>query len=385
MKNRYLKAVSLAVVFLAVFSLVPIGRTQGETQDTVMSFLLLNHARTITYELNVSIPSSLYQHYTLQNHFLLSAADFSKFVTPYTLKPIADRLWQIYNNTEDFANAVLSIVHQITYKEYIRGKYPVETLVTGSGDCDLFSYIAASILEAGGIHTVLLYYKEQEHMEVAVDLGSEPTQARGNVYSVTYQNATYYIAECTGGAWRQGWRVGESPAAYQNATTQIVALDQMEQTSIGQVGASLRELESSTLSLQVSSSLALQDSPISIRGKIFPQTADENVTLQAKINSASWTTIATVETLPDGSFTYNWMPPSGLIDVQASWEGNRQYNGATSVSDSVFVIPYIILALILTVALGVTFLLLVYVIVRRRRKGISSPIPNSVGISTAEP
>jgi hypothetical protein len=373
MKNRYLKAVSLTVVLLAVFSLVPIGRTQGESHDTVVSFLLPNHTRTTTYELNVSIPYSLYQYYTLQNHFLLSSVDFSRFVTPYTLKPIADRLWQLYNNTEDYTNAVLSIVHQITYKEYIRGRYPVETLVAGNGDCDLFSYIAASILEAGGIPVVILYYKEQEHMEIAVDTGSEPTQARNGVYSVTYQNATYYIAESTGGQWRQGWRVGECPTDYQNATAQIIALDQMEQTSLGQVGASLRELDPSTLALEVSSSLTLQNSRILVRGQIFPQVADENVTLQAKINSANWTTVATLTTLPDGSFAYNWTPPSGVIDIQASWEGNRQYNGATSASDSVFVMPYIILTLILTVALGVLSLLVVYVMVRRRRNVSSQP------------
>jgi hypothetical protein len=367
MKNCYLKAVSLTVVLLVVLALVPIGRTRGESQDTVVSFLLLNNTRTTTYELNVSIPYNLYQYYTLRNHFLLSPADFSKFITPYTLKPIADRLWQIYNNTEDFTNAALSIVHQITYKDYIPSKYPVETLVAGNGDCDLFSYIAASILEAGGIPVILLYYRDQEHMEIAVDVGSEPTQARNGIYSVTYQNATYYIAECTGGQWRQGWRVGECPTDYQNATTQIIALDKMEQTSIGQVGASLRELDPSTLAFEVSSSLTLQNSPVLIRGQISPQVAAENVTLLAKINSASWTTIATVETLPDGSFIYNWTPPSGVIDIQANWEGNRQYNGATSAQNSVFVMPYIILVLILTVALGVISLLFVYVIVRRRK------------------
>jgi len=372
MKKGYLKALSLTVVLLAVVALAPIGRTEGQSQDTVVSFLLLNHNRDKTYELNVSIPYILYQYYTVQSHFLFSPSDFSRFVTPYTLKPIADRLWQIYNNTEDFTNAVLGMVHQITYKEVAPPKYPVETLVNGYGDCDLFSYIAASILEAGGIPTVLLYYKEQEHMEIAVDIGSEPTQARTSVYSVTYQNATYYIAECTGGQWRQGWRVGECPTDYQNATTQIIGLDGMEQTSIAQVGASLRELDPSTLALQVSSSLTLENSPIVISGQILPQVAGENVTLQAKINSNNWITIATVETQPDGTFTYSWTPPSGTIDIQANWEGNRQYNGASSAQNSVFVMPYIFLALILTLAVGIVLLSLVFVVVSRRRKNAIS-------------
>lgn len=163
----------------------------------------------MTYELNVTIPQLLYPHYTLQNHAMYSDSDFVKFVTPYTLKPIADKLWKIYNNTEDFTNGVLMLVHQIGYREIVPGKYPVETLVEGVGDCDLFAYVAASILEAGGIPVVLLYYRDQLHMEIGVDLGRAPTEARVEVYSVNVQNVSYYIAECTGEKWREGWRVGK--------------------------------------------------------------------------------------------------------------------------------------------------------------------------------
>ena len=70
------------------------------------------------------------------------------------------------------------LVHQITYKEVVPGKYPVETLVEDMGDCDLFVYIAASILEAGGINAVLIYYRDLLHMEIGVDLGTAPTEPR---------------------------------------------------------------------------------------------------------------------------------------------------------------------------------------------------------------
>jgi len=44
--------------------------------------------------------------------------------------------------------------------------------------------------------------------------------------------------------------------------------------------------------------------------------------LQAKINSESWTTIATVETQVDGRFEYNWAPVTGgVIAIEASWLG----------------------------------------------------------------
>ncbi len=88
MKNIYIKAMSVVVIALVVFSLVPLGKTQDQSKDYERSFLLLNHPDgDVTYELNITIPQTLYQYYTMQNHALFSGSDFAKFVTPYTLKP----------------------------------------------------------------------------------------------------------------------------------------------------------------------------------------------------------------------------------------------------------------------------------------------------------
>jgi hypothetical protein len=355
MKDRYLKASTLAIITVISLSLLPLGKTQSETQGYTSSFLLLNQPEgKLAYELNITIPPALYQYYVTQNHATYSVQDLSKFVTPTALKPIADRLWQIYNNTEDFTNGVLMLVHQITYKEVVPGKYPIETLVGGKGDCDLFAYIAASILKAGGIPTVLIYYKNQLHMEIGVDLGTAPTKARVDVYSVNYNNVPYYIGECTGEQWRDGWRIGEIPSKYQNVSSQVVSLQNTAQLSIGQVSASLRELSPSDLALQISLPIMFESSNVIISGQILPQTANENVTLKAKINSDSWTTIGTVETQEDGRFEYNWVPiTEGVITVQASWQGNRQYNGATSAERNIIVLPMLIVVLVVALVLAV--------------------------------
>lgn len=322
----------------------------------------------MTYELNVSIPYNLYKYYTMQNHFLFSPADFPKFVTPYTFQPIADRLWQIYNNTEDFTNGVLMLVHQITYEEIAPGKYPVETLANGKGDCDLFAYIAASILKAGGISVILLYYKDKLHMQIGVTLDSPPVDARTPIYSVNYQNASYYIAECTGGNWRYSWRIGECPTDYQNVSSQVVTLENTEKISTGQVAATLRELDPSMLALQISPPLIVMNNLLVISGQILPQTANENVTLQTKSNRGDWTTIATVETQADGKFTYNWIPSTeGVHIVQASWVGNRQLNGATSASNNVFVLSYSMVLIILAVLLGGAIAVLAWAAIRRKK------------------
>jgi hypothetical protein len=204
-------------------------------------------------------------------------------------------------------------------------------------------------------------------MEIGVDLGRAPTEARVEVYSVNVQNVSYYIAECTGEKWREGWRVGETPIEYQNVSSQVSTLQNVEPSSIGQVSASLRELDHSTLSLQISPSIMLENGNVTISGQIFSQTVNENVTVLAKINGGSWTKIAIVQTQSDGRFVYTWTPASvGIIAVQASWVGNRQYNGATSAQTNVIIMPIFLVALIL--CLGLTTVLLALVFFKTRRK-----------------
>ena len=327
---------------------------QNQASTYTLSFMLQAHVGSSQiYQLNVTIPKQLYEYYTVKDHSALTVDDFAKFVTPYALKPIADRLWQIYNNSEDFTNGVLMIVHQLTYQETGPEYYPVETIVSGKGDCDLFSFIAASILEAGGINTVLLYYKDQEHMSIGVELPNAPQDARSNVSFVRYQNVTYYIAECTGGQWSNGWRVGECPPEFDDDSAQVVTLGNIEQISIGQVTASLNQLDPSALTMQISPNLILENSPIILSGQVAPQLAGQNVTFEAKINNSPWTSIGTAETQSDGRFQYNWTPQTGgIVEIQASWRGNKQYNGSESTQANFVIIPLFLIVAIAAVLLA---------------------------------
>ena len=140
-----IKTATLIATMLILFSIIPLGTAQ----DHALSYQLLNQPEgNVTYELNVVIPVDLHEFYLEQSHRLTSSSDFPTFVTPYVLQPIAGRLWEIYDDDEDFANGVLMMVHQITYVEIMPAKYPVETMVDGQGDCDLFSFIAASVIKA---------------------------------------------------------------------------------------------------------------------------------------------------------------------------------------------------------------------------------------------
>jgi hypothetical protein len=140
-----------------------------------------------------------------------------------------------------------------------------------------------------------------------------------------------------------------------------------EKTSIEQVSANLRELDPSTVSIQVSSSLALEYSEIVIKGQILPQVPYENVTLKASINGGDWNTITTIETNSDGQFLYSWIPPTGTVGIQATWLGNSQLNGATSTQNGITIISYFYVLLLLTLILALVIAILILTIMRRKK------------------
>ena len=125
MQSRLTKTAVLLTATLILFSTIAFSRAQDQTR----SYQLLNNPEgNVTYQLNVVIPENLQEYYAEKSHRITSSSQFSSFVTPYALQPIADRLWDIYDNQEDFTNGALMIAHQITYVETTPGKYPVETM-----------------------------------------------------------------------------------------------------------------------------------------------------------------------------------------------------------------------------------------------------------------
>ncbi|KPV64711.1 MAG: hypothetical protein AOA66_0013 [Candidatus Bathyarchaeota archaeon BA2] len=312
--------------------------------------------------------SALYDYYRSKDHNLYDH-DFAKFVTPNSLKPIADDLWAIYSDDEDFANGVLMIVHQIPYKESGPQKYPVETIVENGGDCDLFSFIAASVMKAGGLDVVLLLYEEQSHMNVGVHLSEEPEDVRFQyTYSpIEYEGKQYYMAECTGGDWRNGWRVGECPIELKDASARVITLENCEQSSPGQVSSSYGVLASSSLSLSVSSGFVISGRPVTIGGSLSPALAGKNVTIYIRSSVSSWSVLTTVVTDFDGRYSFTWSPSSaGMYYVRAGWSGDADYAGADSNTFvlSVFSMEWILMGIAVIGSLGV---LLVVVIATRRK------------------
>jgi len=321
-----------------------------------------------TYRLTVSVTETLYEYYINQNHNLYSY-DFSKFVTPDALKPIADDLWSIYSNEEDFANGVLMILHQIPYVESDPQKYPVEIIVENEGDCDLFSIIAASIMKAGGLDVVLLLLEYQDHMLVGVHLPESPKDARSQVYLYRYEGKKYYVAETTGGNWENGWRVGECPEILQRTAAKVIPLTNCEESAPGQVSSSYSIPDSSAIYMSLSTNFAVSQNDVEISGSLSPSLAGETVTLYVSSLGSPLVMLATVVTDSNGQYSHIWhSPPGGIYSVRANWSGDEDYSGADSSTFSLVVIP----SELLMIGVIMVFFLVILLIVTLATRGKTS-------------
>ncbi|MDH5375243.1 MAG: Ig-like domain-containing protein [Candidatus Bathyarchaeota archaeon] len=344
------------------------------------SYQLLDKPNGLTqYKLNVVVSQSLYGYYREKSHNLNSNNDFAKFVTPYTLKPVANSLWEIYTDDEDFTNGVLMFVHQIPYVETLPVKYPIETIVENEGDCDLFSYIAASILKAGRLDAVLLYYESEAHMNVGVHLSHTPHDARGQARYITYNSMRYYVAECTGDNWKNGWRVGECSDDLEQASVQVITLENCEQWAPGQVSASYKTLVSSSISLITSSTYVIQGSAITLSGQLSPALQNKTVTVYVKINNSPWTILGIVTTDSNGRFTHVCdAETAGAYYIRASWSGNSDYAGADSSAQNVIVLSIFFIFLLAVTMVLVCVGAVMFFVSRQSRQEVQEPQPPEI-------
>ena len=291
-----------------------------------------------TYQLTLSTTHLLYEYYQQKSH-QLTQDNFVSFVTPYSLALVAADIRSIFPDEEDFVNAVLMVVHQIPYQVVEETKYPVETIVENKGDCDLLSYVAASLIKSQDLNIVLLYYEQESHMNIGVNLPSPPADVRTTMSYVDYRGVRYYMAECTGDDWQNGWRVGECPSELEGAQVTVVTLENYEQIAPGQISSSFGTFESSAISLTISPSFVVEGSAVVITGQVSVSASNGTVTLYA-VENGNWFSIGAVELDTNGRYTFSWNPTLwGQYHVKASWSGDAEYAGADSGIVSVYVVP----------------------------------------------
>ena len=352
MKKRLLQTSLLVIIFglMLVSSSMEVLASESafaSNYDRTYTFDVQYGYYRFSHRLYTSVPPSLCDYYGNESHSLYGDGDYSKFVTPIVFESIAENIQNVTGNMpysdEQFANAVLMLVHQLPYAIGDM-KYPIETLVDNSGKCDTLSLLAASIMKAGGLDVVLLYYKElsPSHINVGVYLPYTPAY---HTWWMTptdfeYNNKTYWMAECTS---LGEWKVGDRPDLLADAKPQIISLENCEESSPAQVSSSLDSpLIPSFISINLSSensSFEESGRTLTISGSISPEYPGKSIVMYVSQNGYSCNTFRTVtDDLGNYSLTWNFTS-TGTYYIRTSWSGASNYAGADSETLIVFVGP----------------------------------------------
>ena len=351
MHFKYKKPMILLIGILLLVFITPTSLVANceKTSAFQAQFGILGH------KLYVSIDPSLYDYYSNMTHTINSASDYASLVTPQAVESIAENIQKITGNMpysyEQFADAVLSLVHQIRY-EVTNPRYPVETLVDNSGDCVSLSILAASIMQAGGLDVVLIDYTgiTPGHMNVGVYLPYMPVYhtAGEAPTDFVYNNKTYWTAEATPA---ENWKVGDQWSALAKATPTIIPLENASQSSPAQVASSLNtpllpssvtinlsQDQSSANMTQEQSNVGENTRALTISGSISPAYSGENVSIY--VSSGSSNDYFTTVTDDAGGYTLTWnFTSGGTYYIRTSWSGTSNYAGADSEELTVFVGP----------------------------------------------
>ena len=352
MKRRLLLA--LLLIFLGFMWIAPIGMTLDSKPD-----LPRNYERTYTfdveqgsyrstYTLYTSVPPSLYDYYRGKTNSVNSDRDYSKFVTPEAVQSLADNIRNITRNKpssdEEFANNVLALVHQIPYS-VSNIKYPIETLADNSGDCDLLSFLAASIMNAGSLDVVLLVYRDLNpaHMNIGVHLPYTPVydEPEIEVTGFEYNNKTFWVAECTPTG---NWKVGDQPDCFATSKPVVIPIENDEDPSPAHVSSSLNKpLIPSAVSVNLSleNTNGKNEGVIVISGSISPQYSGKEVLMYVSHDGGySYTILKTVtENLGNYSIPCK-VPSSGTYTIRTSLIDFSGYASSDSETVTVFVGSY---------------------------------------------
>jgi len=350
MEKRFFQ-MSLLLVILGLMLISPLMEVFGAAYPFTS-----NYERTFTFDvqygyyqfshkLYVSMPPSLYEYYHTRSHVIRTDSNYAKFVTPDVFKSVAENIQNVTGDLpyseEQFANAVLTLIRHIPFVES-DVKYPVETLLDNSGDCDVLSLLAASIMKAGGLDVVLLYYKgiNPSHINIGVYLPYTPVYRTWwlTPAGFEYNNKTYWMAECTP---LGEWKVGDQPSLLAGIEPQIISLENCEELSPAHVASSLDgSFEPSSISITVSSENASAEEgerAFTISGSISPAYSGKDVVMYVGQDESSYNAFRTTSTDENGnySFVFNFNS-TGAYYIMTSVSGYANYSSADSEKLAVF-------------------------------------------------
>jgi hypothetical protein len=347
MKRRFLLA--LLLIFLGCAWLAPLGITFSSgsaapgNYDRTYTFDVKKGGSHAAYTLYTSVPPSLYDYYRGKANSVNSDREYSKFVTPEPVQTLADNIRNFSRSNEEFANNALALVHQIPYA-VSNIKYPVEALAENSGDCDVLSFLAASIMKAGGLDVVLLVYRDLHpaHMNIGIYLPYTPVydELKTGAYGFEYNNKTYWASECTPTG---NWKVGDQPDCFASSTPVVIPVETQENPSPACVSSSLNTpLIPSSVSVNLSMEKMNGENEWAfvVSGSISPSYSGKKVLMYVSQDGGYSYTILQTVTKNFGNYSIPCnVPSSGTYTIRTSLIGFSNYASSDSETVTVFVSP----------------------------------------------
>jgi len=102
-------------------------------------------------------------------------------------------------------------------------------------------------------------------------------------------------------------------------------------SGIHEIHITTRSLETSTISIALSSTDIALESDVTISGDINPVRDNVTVTISYRPSGGTWTTLATKKTDSSSSYSYVWTPTeTGTYQLKATWAGDQNTEGAES-------------------------------------------------------
>ena len=175
------------------------------------------------YQFSYNFDPKRYSYYISQSHKISKYSDYLNFVT-VDEPALIDIAYILHNiskeenfDSEEEINFILSFSQSLKYSEdnitagvgeYPR--YPIETLVDQTGDCEDTSALLISLVEILGFNASIILIPEAWEGYGHAAVGINVTGATGVHYILNegkFNEISYYYAETTA----PGWRLGEMP------------------------------------------------------------------------------------------------------------------------------------------------------------------------------
>lgn len=175
-------------------------------------------------EISIEINKNRYDEYHNKERFVQSYNLYSEEETP-EIRALArefqrlhsEHNWSTYNQAYNILTFVQSCIpysfdkDSTSFNDWAR--YPIETLMDGTGDCEDVAILCGAILARLGFSSVLLEYPS--HLAFGVQASDS---LKGEYVFDETSNKKYYYGEATS----KGWRLGEIPREYQSTKPQKI-------------------------------------------------------------------------------------------------------------------------------------------------------------------